>query len=183
MLCSKYDQGASNEYQTLMYKWTTTKIILQLVQNIHLICSCKILLKNQCLFSEHVPVSLDEKTASAVNILQHIIDMSNQGAFSQAQTDGTPPILTVNQDNILTLPSETVIVHQDGEELVVANGDGSLDNQQYVIQYVTQQEEGQLEEMSMVEVQTDGSENVVLEGLQTDGQAELHTEIHTVEAS
>ena len=109
--------------------------------------------------------------------------MSNQGAFSQAQTDGTQPILTVNQDNILTLPSETVIVHQDGEELVVANGDGSLDNQQYVIQYVTQQEEGQLEEMSMVEVQTDSGENVVLEGLQTDGQTELHTEIHTVEAS
>ena len=73
-------------------------------------------------------------------------------------------------------------MHQDGEELVVANGDGSLDNQQFVIQYVTQQE-GQLEEMSMVEVQTDGGENVVLEGLQTDAQTELHTEMHTVEAS
>ena len=122
-------------------------------------------------------MSLDEKTASAVNILQQIIDMSNQGAFNQQQTEGSPPILTVNQDNILnvTLQPETVIVQQEGEELVVANGDSNLDNQQYVIQYVTQQE-GQVEELSMVEVQTDGGETAVLECLQTDGQTELQTE-------
>ena len=119
-------------------------------------------------------VNLVEKTVSAVNILQQIIDMSNQGAFGQQQSEN-PQILNINPD--------TIIVQQEGEELVVANGDSNLDNNQYVIQYVTQQE-GQVEELSMVEVQTDGAEDgTVLEGLQTEIQPELETEIQTVEAS
>ena len=116
-------------------------------------------------------MSLDEKTASAVTILQQIIDMSNQGAFNQQQTENGP-VLNINPD--------TIIVQQEGEELLVADGDRNLENGQYVIQYVTQPEE-QVEELSMVEVQTDVVETEALEGLQTEVQSELETEIKTEE--
>lgn len=118
--------------------------------------------------------NLDEKTVSAVNILQHIIDMSNQGAFNQQQSESA---------QILNMNPETIIVQQEGDQVLVANGDSNLDNNQYVIQYVTQQEEGQVEELNMVEVQTDGVEGTVLEDLQTEAKPELETEIQTVEAT
>lgn len=108
-----------------------------------------------------------------MNILQQIIDMSNQGAFNQQQNDGTP---------VLTLNPETIIVQQEGEGFVVANADSDLDNSQYVIQYVTQQE-GPVQELSMVEVQTDGVETAEMEGLRTEGHEGLHTEIHATEAT
>ncbi|XP_052061305.1 zinc finger protein ZFAT-like [Mytilus californianus] len=89
---------------------------------------------------------LDEKTASAVNILQQIISMQNQGAIAPQQ-------FTVQSDDgqILSVNPGSIIV-QDGQEVVVSNGntDG---NQQYVIQYVTPQD-GVVDDTNMVEVQT-----------------------------
>ena len=112
-------------------------------------------------------VSLDQKTASAVTILQQIIDMSNQGAFAQQQTENGP---------VLNLNPDTIIVQQEGEELLVTDGNSNLDSSQYVIQYVTQPE-GQVEELSMVEVQTDGVETGAIEVLQTEVQEGIQTEL------
>ena len=112
-------------------------------------------------------MSLDQKTASAVTILQQIIDMSNQGAFAQQQTENGP---------VLNLNPDTIIVQQEGEELLVTDGNSNLDSSQYVIQYVTQPE-GQVEELSMVEVQTDGVETGAIEVLQTEVQEGIQTEL------
>lgn len=72
---------------------------------------------------------MDEKTASAVNILQQIIDMSQQGAFGQQQqitvqtAAGTEGLVAVNP--------ETIIVQQEGEEIVVSTTGAS--GEQYAV--------------------------------------------------
>lgn len=112
-----------------------------------------------------VPSQLDEKTASAVNILQQIIDMSNQGSIGAQQftvqgEDGQTQQITVrSQDGqLVTMNPETIIVQQEGDELLVTEGDTQLvdGNQQFVIQYVTPQE-AQINTDDLVEmtVQTD----------------------------
>lgn len=89
---------------------------------------------------------LDEKTASAVNILQQIISMQSQGSM-------VPQQFTVQSEDgqILSVNPGSIIV-QDGHEVVVSNNntDG---NHQYVIQYITPQETT-IDDSNMVEVQT-----------------------------
>lgn len=79
--------------------------------------------------------NLDEKTASAVNILQQIIGMSQNGSFagSQQLDDGT---------SVLQMNPETIIVQQDGSQMYVSAENGTeIDGNQYVIQYIPQAEE------------------------------------------
>ncbi|XP_064610516.1 zinc finger protein ZFAT-like isoform X2 [Liolophura sinensis] len=75
---------------------------------------------------------MDEKTASAVNILQQIIDMSQQGAFGQQQ-------ITVQAEDgqMLDVDPETIIVQQAEEVVMSSDGTPLEVDQQYVIQYVT----------------------------------------------
>ncbi|XP_029647572.1 zinc finger protein ZFAT isoform X2 [Octopus sinensis] len=85
------------------------------------------------------PQELDEKTASAVNILQHIIDMSQQGAFGQQQ-------ITVQSENgqMVTVNPDTIIVQEEGQEVLVSDANQELAGNQFVIQYVTPQETSQI---------------------------------------
>ncbi|GAB1603206.1 zinc finger protein ZFAT-like isoform X1 [Argonauta hians] len=85
------------------------------------------------------PQELDEKTASAVNILQHIIDMSQQGAFGQQQ-------ITVQSESgqMVTVNPDTIIVQEEGQEVLVSDANQELAGNQFVIQYVTPQDTTQL---------------------------------------
>ncbi|XP_046329352.2 zinc finger protein ZFAT-like isoform X1 [Haliotis rufescens] len=76
---------------------------------------------------------LDEKTASAVNLLQQIIDMSQQGAFGQQQQ------ITVQAEDgqMVAVNPETIIVQQDGEEVLLTDANAGVEGGQYVIQYVS----------------------------------------------
>ncbi|XP_060077016.1 zinc finger protein ZFAT-like [Ylistrum balloti] len=92
---------------------------------------------------------LDEKTQSAVSILQQIIDMSQQG--------GQPFTVQGEDGQMVSVNPETIIVQQEGEEVLLTEGGSGLEgNQQYVIQYVTPEEAefDQLDQASLVEVQT-----------------------------
>ncbi|XP_033754762.1 zinc finger protein ZFAT-like isoform X2 [Pecten maximus] len=92
---------------------------------------------------------LDEKTQSAVSILQQIIDMSQQG--------GQPFTVQGEDGQMVSVNPETIIVQQEGEEVLLTEGGTELEgNQQYVIQYVTPEEAefDQLDQASLVEVQT-----------------------------
>ncbi|XP_045192490.2 zinc finger protein ZFAT-like [Mercenaria mercenaria] len=112
--------------------------------------------------------NLDEKTASAVNILQQIIGMSQNGSIAGTQQiDGT---------SVLQMNPETIIVQQDGSQMYVsAENTTEIDGNQYVIQYIPQAEEGtQEEQMGMIEVQGEMVEAHVL-GDVTDVQAEIVT--------
>ncbi|XP_070205765.1 zinc finger protein ZFAT-like [Littorina saxatilis] len=75
---------------------------------------------------------LDEKTASAVTLLQQIINMQSQGAFGQQE------IKVMSEDGqLVTVNPETIIVQQhDGQQVLVTNADGHADHGQYVIQYI-----------------------------------------------
>ncbi|XP_069113038.1 zinc finger protein ZFAT-like [Argopecten irradians] len=93
--------------------------------------------------------NLDEKTQSAVSILQQIIDMSQQG--------GQPFTVQGEDGEMVSVNPETIIVQQEGEEVLLTDGETGLEgNQQYVIQYVTPEEAefDQLDHASLVEVQT-----------------------------
>ncbi|XP_076470431.1 zinc finger protein ZFAT-like isoform X2 [Babylonia areolata] len=76
---------------------------------------------------------LDEKTVSAVNLLQQIITMQSQGAFGQQE------IKVMSEDGqLLSVNPETIIVQQqDGQQVLVTNNEQGLENTgQYIIQYV-----------------------------------------------
>ncbi|XP_050398943.1 zinc finger protein ZFAT isoform X1 [Patella vulgata] len=78
---------------------------------------------------------LDEKTVSAVSLLQQIIDMSNQGAFNQQH------LTVLNEEGqMVAVNPDTIIVQEDGQEVLVSDGNTELDGSQYVIQYVSQQD-------------------------------------------
>lgn len=114
-----------------------------------------------------VPQELDEKTASAVNILQHIIDMSQQGAFGQQQ-------ITVQSESgqMVTVNPETIIVQEEGQEVLVADGSQDLSGNQYVIQYVTAPDGVQIASADMpIEVHTTDIQTI------TTPATELHQEI------
>ncbi|XP_060597542.1 zinc finger protein ZFAT-like [Ruditapes philippinarum] len=113
--------------------------------------------------------NLDEKTASAVNILQQIIGMSQNGSLTGAQQiDGT---------SVLQMNPETIIVQQDGSQMYVsAENATEIDGNQYVIQYIPQTDEGTGEEdMRMIEVQEDTVEAHVLDEVTTDVHSEIVT--------
>ncbi|PVD20845.1 hypothetical protein C0Q70_19006 [Pomacea canaliculata] len=84
-------------------------------------------------FSQTVTSSeLDEKTASAVTLLQQIITMQQQGAFGQQE------IKVLSEDGqMVAVNPETIIVQQHGEQVLVTNGDDGEEAGQYVIQYVS----------------------------------------------
>ncbi|KAL8564633.1 hypothetical protein ACOMHN_032189 [Nucella lapillus] len=77
---------------------------------------------------------LDEKTVSAVSLLQQIMTMQSQGALGQQE------IKVMSEDGqLLSVNPETIIVQQqDGQQVFVTNNDQGLENAgQYIIQYVT----------------------------------------------
>lgn len=79
--------------------------------------------------------NLDEKTASAVNILQQIIGLSQNGSLTGTQQiDGT---------SVLQMNPDTIIVQQDdGSQMYVsADNTTEIDGNQYVIQYIPEVEE------------------------------------------
>lgn len=89
---------------------------------------------------------LDEKTASAVNILQQIFGMSQQSSGGQQQ-------FTIQSETgeVMTVNPETIIVQEGDEQVLVTDGNQPEGgHQQYVIQYVNQEQI----ENSMVEIQT-----------------------------
>nr|KAG5708031.1 hypothetical protein BaRGS_025169 [Batillaria attramentaria] len=75
---------------------------------------------------------LDEKTASAVTLLQQIIDMQQQGAFGQQE------IKVLSEDGqMVAVNPETIIVQQAGHQVLVTNSEDGVEGAgQYVIQYV-----------------------------------------------
>ncbi|XP_062576812.1 zinc finger protein ZFAT-like [Saccostrea cucullata] len=90
--------------------------------------------------------NLDAKTASAVNILQQIFGMSQQNS-------GGPQQFTIQSESgeVMTVNPETIIVQEGGEQVLVTDGNQpDSGHQQYVIQYVNQEQI----ENSMVEIQT-----------------------------
>ncbi|XP_061162603.1 zinc finger protein ZFAT-like isoform X2 [Saccostrea echinata] len=90
--------------------------------------------------------NLDAKTASAVNILQQIFGMSQQNS-------GGPQQFTIQSESgeVMTVNPETIIVQEGGEQVLVTDGNQPENgHQQYVIQYVNQDQI----ENSMVEIQT-----------------------------
>lgn len=111
--------------------------------------------------------NLDERTASAVNILQQIIGMSQNGSLTGTQH--------INGTSVLQMNPETIIVQQDGNQMYVAENGTEIDGNQYVIQYIPQTEEGTVDDgLRMVEVQDETVETHVL-GDVMDAQAEIVT--------
>ncbi|KAL5021554.1 hypothetical protein ScPMuIL_000709 [Solemya velum] len=126
---------------------------------------------------------LDEKTASAVNILQQIIDMSHQasGTFGQQH-------ITVHSEDgqmmDVSLNNDTIIVQQEGEEVLVADGTENVEGDQYIIQYVSHEEDQGDAGMSLVEVETAEEAAPVdvmpLAQVQTAGETDIATEVGRV---
>ncbi|KAL4235227.1 hypothetical protein ACF0H5_006865 [Mactra antiquata] len=110
--------------------------------------------------------NLDEKTASAVNILQQIIGMSQSGDITQQQVDGTS-----------ILHPETIIVQQDGNQMFVsADNTTEIDGNQYVIQYIPQPEGVTEGSMTLTEVQGQVIEAEVLNDIQVQQSEIIATE-------
>ncbi|ESO82758.1 hypothetical protein LOTGIDRAFT_211381 [Lottia gigantea] len=82
-------------------------------------------------------VEEDEKTVSAVSLLQQIMNMSYPGAYNQQQQQVT----LVNEDGqMVAVNPDTIIVQENGEEVLVTDSNSQFDGNQYVIQYVSQQD-------------------------------------------
>ncbi|XP_064641279.1 zinc finger protein ZFAT-like [Lineus longissimus] len=81
---------------------------------------------------------VDEKTQSAVNILQQIIDMSQQGTFPSQSQQIT--VQTGQDGQIVSVNPETIILQQDGQELVVSSeASQALQSGEFVIQVMNEE--------------------------------------------
>ncbi|XP_041375842.1 zinc finger protein ZFAT-like [Gigantopelta aegis] len=104
---------------------------------------------------------MDEKTASAVNLLQQIIDISQQGTSTELEQqeiemksdDGQMVAVQAEDGQMMVVDPETIIVQQDGEQVILADGSVGPDGG-YVIQYVSPGE-SLLEEISLEIQSTD----------------------------
>lgn len=119
--------------------------------------------------------TLDEKTASAVNILQQIIGLSQNGGFPVTQNEDGTSILQVNPETI-------IVQQQDGSQMYVsAENTTDLEGNQYVIQYIPQTEEVTEGTVDLVEVQGEFQPEIVETQTlcETQTLGEVQTEIVT----
>lgn len=70
----------------------------------------------------------------------------------------------------VSLNNETIIVQQEGEEVLVSDGTENVEGDQYIIQYVSHEDDPGDEGMSLVEVET------AEEATSEDGMSVVHVQ-------